>query len=95
MVKFTPRGVFLFGIANPKQQKILPKLFFNGSIIKKMCLSLYRKIQEIKGLKGKKSKRRIRKCMGWTYEEEMKQALILFDPTTLRKCLEKMSSHRT
>ena len=59
----------------------------NRSIIKKMCLALYRKVQEVQNLKGKKSKRRIRKCMGWAYEEEMKQALILLDPIALRRCL--------
>ena len=59
----------------------------NRSIINKMCLALYRKIQEVKNLKGIRSKRRIRKCIGWAYEEGMKQALILLDPLVLRRCL--------
>lgn len=59
----------------------------NRSIINKMCLALYRKLQEVQNLKGKKSKRRIRKCIGWAYEEEMKQIFTFLDPIALRRCL--------
>ncbi|MBQ0089866.1 MAG: hypothetical protein KBT27_11120 [Prevotellaceae bacterium] len=59
----------------------------NRNIINKMCLALFRKIQEVQNLKGKMSKRRIRKFMGWAYEDEMKRALTLLDPIALRRCL--------
>ena len=59
----------------------------NRSIINKICLALYRKLQEVQNLKGKKSKRSIRKCIGWAYEDEMKRTLTLLDPIALRRCL--------
>lgn len=59
----------------------------NRSIMNKMCLALFRKIQELQNLKGKVSKKILRKSMGWDYEMQMKEALALLDPIALKKCL--------
>ena len=59
----------------------------NKSIINKMCLALYSRIQQMTEKKERISKRSMRKGFGWAFEDMMKQALIMLDPAALKKCL--------
>lgn len=59
----------------------------NKSIINKMCLALYSRIQQMTEKKDRISKRSMRKGFGWAFEDMMKQALIMLDPAALKKCL--------
>jgi len=55
----------------------------NRDIIYKACLSLLRKLQDVKGVKGQTSKKTLRKIMGWDFEGQMSEALTLLDAKTL------------
>ena len=59
----------------------------NRSIINKMCLALIRKIQDLKGLKGKMGKVTIRKSIGWDFEGGLREMLALMDPLTIQKVI--------
>lgn len=58
----------------------------NRSILNKMCLALYARLQELDG-KHKLSKKCMRKCFGWDFTDMMQKALIMLDPKALVKCL--------
>lgn len=63
----------------------------NKSIMNKMCLALYARIQPLKAHgkdnKEKPSKRILRKCFGWNFTDMMKETLAMFDIETLESIL--------
>jgi len=59
----------------------------NRSIINKMCLALYTKLQEMSPKKERISKKSMRKSFGWGFEDMMHETLIMLDPKSLSTCL--------
>jgi len=59
----------------------------NRSIMNKMCLALYTRLQEMLPKKEWMSKKAMRKKFGWGFFEMMQYTLIMLDPKALSKCL--------
>jgi len=61
----------------------------NRSIINKICVSLYTRLQELKseGKKEKPSKKVLRKMFGWNFSDMVREMLLLLDPEALQECL--------
>ena len=60
----------------------------NQSILNKACLSLYKRLSDLKGGKEKISKTRLRKIFGWNFNDAMSQTLTMMDPRTFAKSVE-------
>jgi hypothetical protein len=60
----------------------------NQSILNKACLSLLKKLSDLKGGTQKISKKRLRMMFGWNFNQSMAEALALMDPKTFAKSVE-------
>lgn len=67
----------------------------NQSVLNKACLSLLKKLSDLKGGKEKISKKRLRMMFGWNFNQAMSEALVLMDPVTFAKSVEIIPNKKT